>query len=74
MTDRHMGYVVVLDHDIRSDDAEYILNALRMVKGVQQVTPIVNEVGVSSLVEMRLRTDLKQKVVKSVIEQFETGV
>lgn len=40
MTDRHSGYLVVLDHDIREDDAEHIINAIRMVKGVQDVQPV----------------------------------
>jgi hypothetical protein len=41
MTDRHAGYVVVLAEDIREDDAESTLNALRMVKGVVSVTPVI---------------------------------
>lgn len=41
MTDRHAGYIVVLDVDLRDDDAEPILNALRMISGVQSVEPIV---------------------------------
>ena len=40
MTDRHSAYIVVLDHDIREDDAEPILGALRMVKGVLRVEPV----------------------------------
>ena len=41
MTDRHAGYLVTLDEDLRSDDAEEILTALRMVKGVLAVEPII---------------------------------
>lgn len=50
MTDRHSGYIVTLAEDIREDDAEYILNALRMVKGVASVKPLVGgwEVHVAS--------------------------
>lgn len=40
MTTRHAGYLVVLDEDIREDDAQYVINALRMVKGVVSVTPV----------------------------------
>jgi hypothetical protein len=43
MTDRHAGYVVVLKDDIREDDAEHVINALRMVKGVLNVEPIVSD-------------------------------
>ena len=41
MTDRHAGYIVTLDHDIREDDAAAIITALRMVKGVISVEPVV---------------------------------
>ncbi len=38
MTDRLRSITVVLDQDYREDDAEPILAALRMVKGVAGVT------------------------------------
>ena len=37
MTDRYNFLVVVLEENIRDDDAETILNAIRMVKGVLSV-------------------------------------
>lgn len=40
MTDRHAGYLVVLDTDVREDDAEEIITALSMIKGVAEVTPV----------------------------------
>jgi len=40
MTDRHAAYIVTLAEDIREDDAEHILNALRMVSGVLSVKPV----------------------------------
>jgi hypothetical protein len=40
MTDRHAGYLVVLARDIREDDAEEIIAALRMIKGVRSVDPV----------------------------------
>lgn len=44
MTDRHSGYLVVLDQDIREDDAEATLTALRMVRGVLSVEPVVSDI------------------------------
>jgi hypothetical protein len=41
MTDRHAAYIVVLGSDIRDDDAEPVLTALRMVKGVASVEPVI---------------------------------
>lgn len=40
MTDRHAGYLVTLADDVREDDAEAVINALRMVKGVVRVEPV----------------------------------
>lgn len=37
MTDRIKGVHVVFEKDIREDDAESIINAIRMVKGVSSV-------------------------------------
>jgi len=47
MTDRHAGYLVTLDRDIREDDAEAVITALRMVKGVISVEPVIADVGQS---------------------------
>ena len=41
MTDRINAFVVILDRDIRDDDVEAITNALRMVKHVASVEPVV---------------------------------
>jgi hypothetical protein len=41
MTDRHAAYLVVLRDDIRDDDANAILTALRMVSGVASVQPVI---------------------------------
>lgn len=38
MTDRVRTLTVVLDRDYRDDDAESIVNAIQMVKGVGSVT------------------------------------
>jgi hypothetical protein len=40
MTDRHAGYIVTLADDVREDDAQAIIAALGMVKGVLSVEPI----------------------------------
>ena len=41
MTDRLKGFVVVLNADIREDDAQPILDAIRQLRGVLTVQPIV---------------------------------
>lgn len=42
MTDRHAAYLVILDHDIREDDAKDILTALRNVRFVAAVEPVTD--------------------------------
>lgn len=44
MTDRHAGYVVVLDTDIREDDAEGLMLALRALRGVLTVEPVIGSI------------------------------
>jgi hypothetical protein len=41
MTDRHAAYIVVLREDIRADDAQAVMTALRMVSGVISVEPVL---------------------------------
>lgn len=54
MTDRHAAYIVVLDDDIRDDEAEPTLIALRMISGVASVEPIIPDY---SFVVARSRRD-----------------
>jgi hypothetical protein len=41
MTDRIKGFTVTLEKDIRIDDFEAILNAVKMIKGVASVEPSI---------------------------------
>jgi hypothetical protein len=43
VTDRHAGYVVTLAADVREDDADEIITALRMVRGVASVDPVTSD-------------------------------
>lgn len=61
MTDRHAGYVVTLSEDIREDDAETIINAIRMVKGVINVRPIVSNVELM-IAEDRTDQEWREKI------------
>lgn len=61
MTDRYMAFTVVLDKDIREDDAEYIVNALKAIKHVLKVTPVVSNIEMH-VAEARVRLDLERKL------------
>lgn len=60
MTDRYKGCTVVFDHEIREDDAEHLLNAIRMIKGVKAVEPhILDRHG---MMRMDAVYDMKRKL------------
>ena len=42
MTDRYKGFLITLDKEIRDDDADQIVTALKMIKGVFSVQPYIN--------------------------------
>jgi len=65
VTDRHAGYVVTLAKDVREDDAEEILTALRMVKGVLSVEPIIADFKLH-MAEERVRAEYRSKLIEFV--------
>ncbi len=63
MTDRFSTLTVVLEKDTRDDDAEYILNAIRMIKGVISVKGDVRDTNTYFLKE-RLKREYQDKIFK----------
>ena len=62
MTDRHKGYIVILEENIREDDAEKtVLAALRQIKGVQQVLPQLAQ-GMDGIAVERAKMELKREL------------
>lgn len=71
MTDRHRQIVVQLDHTYRDDDAEQIMQAIRMVKGVVDV-----RLGPVDDIAMDMqRADVKrtvwEKIRKFLVDDFD---
>jgi hypothetical protein len=62
MTDRFHTLTVVLDKDIRDDDAEALMNAIRMMKRVISVDGIVSDYD-SHMAEERVRRELGEKLL-----------
>jgi len=60
MTDRLKGLIVTFESSIREDDAEAIINAIKMVKGVASVTPSVDNVD-DMINRQRVKNDLRTK-------------
>lgn len=41
MTDRVKGLTIILDHDIRTDDIEPLIEAISLLRGVAKVTQVM---------------------------------
>ena len=67
MTDRHAAYIVTLDQDVREDDAEAIINALRMVKHVLKVEPVIASYE-QHVAEARASQAWRERIYKMVDE------
>ncbi|SAK98462.1 hypothetical protein AWB80_07526 [Caballeronia pedi] len=61
MTDRIHSLTVVLDENMRADDAEQLINAIRMMRGVADVAGNIAEHS-HYVAETRVRRDLSQKL------------
>lgn len=61
MTDRVKGFVVTLEKDIRIDDVQPIMDAIKMVKGVVAVEPSISDSN-DIIIESRVRVDLCNKL------------
>ena len=71
MTDRFDSLTVVLDKDIREDDAVLILNAISMIKGVAIVGGNISDPQ-SYVAEQRVRRDLEKKLWEALHSNIET--
>lgn len=63
MTDRLYALTVVLEQDIRKDDAEPIIDAIRMIRGVGEVTAHISEPATYAA-EARAKMELKLKIIE----------
>lgn len=57
MADRFSALTVILDRDMRDDDAAPLIAAINQFCGVQQVVPVVSD-PLSLAAESRARADL----------------
>ncbi len=65
MTTRLKGLTVAFDHDVREDDAEAIISAIRMLRGVLDVAP-VEASSDDWVVQQRVRHELGSKLLDVV--------
>jgi len=65
MTDRIKGLTVSLTHDIRDDDCESIINAIKMIKGVAAV-----ELHVSNSNDWMARQHVKEEMRDKIFQLY----
>ncbi len=70
MTDRYSGFIVILDKDIRDDDAETTISAIKMIKGVIKVKPHHADQVAEMIAKSRLRSELLEKIVDFLSDDF----
>ena len=61
MTDRVHSLTVVLEADVRDDDIQPVINAIRMIKCVIDVRPEVANIT-THMAEKRARMDLQKQL------------
>ena len=62
MSDKINVVFVTLEHNLRDEPEEYLLNAIRMIKGVIDVTPNVVDNCADHVAEVRVRSELQAKL------------
>ena len=68
MTDRVHSLTVVLKRDLRDDDAAPLIEAIRLLKGVQSVSTHVSD-PVSHMAEDRARSELLKRLLGDLADQ-----
>ncbi|KKL39757.1 hypothetical protein LCGC14_2368000 [marine sediment metagenome] len=61
MTTRLEGLIVIFDDDIREDDAENWIKAIRMMRKVARVEPIESTITESLAMRTRIATVLQER-------------
>ena len=62
MTDRLRGVIVTFDRNIREDDAEGVINAIKHIRCVAGVTPVVNDMD-KDMAETKVRHDWADSIM-----------
>lgn len=61
MTDRYTTLTVALDRETRDDDAQPIIDAIKMIKGVMAVTGNIADINMW-VAQERARRELSEKI------------
>jgi hypothetical protein len=72
MTDRYYSLTVALEKDMRDDDAEPIINAIKMIRGVLEVKGNISGLEMWTA-EERCRREIGEKLLKVVFPKYKSG-
>jgi hypothetical protein len=67
MTDRVKGFTVTLAYNIREDDFEQVINAIKLFSFVKEVTPVL-ACGDDYITEQRVRSEIRAKVMAALAD------
>lgn len=63
-----MGFAVVLEHPLKDEDAEALITAIRQLRGVVDVQPIVEQLE-HQMLRWRVRHELLKEVQNLILER-----
>jgi ATP sulfurylase len=63
MSNSVKGFIVALQHDMKDEDVEKVVNAIGMIKGVIQVIPIETTIA-DHINRAQIRWELKSKLIQ----------
>lgn len=69
MTDRYRAFIVVLDHDMREDDAQPTLVAIKQIKNVISVDPHVADIT-DHIAYTQARHDLQKELMDILVRPY----
>jgi hypothetical protein len=69
VTDRYSGFVVRLDGDIREDDAQDVITALRQIRFVASVEPVTSD-QIGEAIAVGRRDDQWQRELQDVLSRM----
>lgn len=68
MTTRHAGYVITLEKDIREDDSQSIIEAIKMIRGIVRVEPIETGFDIH-IATARAETEMHRRIFEAIYEK-----
>ncbi len=65
MSDRYSALIVILENNIRDDDAEALISAMKQLRGVLDVQPHIANPE-EAIAETRVRADLLRRIIEMI--------